>query len=342
MRKLSMVFGLLLGSTSIFAQSEKQVLFTNKNQNEVFCYRIPSIVKTSKNHLIAVADERNGNCWDLKDNTNINIAQRISKDGGKTWSEITTPIDFPEGESASDPSMVYHPKTKTVFMFYNYMNHKNGKEFRFHIVKSTDNGTTWSKPMDITDQVSPSDWKNDFKFITSGLGIVTKEGWLLNTLVRFNDGVYVIGSKDNGNTWQRFPAVANTADETNIVEIEKGKWLLNARVKNLGYRKIFISEDNGNSWIERTETQLEDPTCNASTLKIGKKKLLFSNLHSQKKRENLGIKISDDNGTTWKLLKTIEPGSSAYSVLVPLGKKTYGILYEADGYKDIIFETFEL
>lgn len=345
--KKFLVAPILLCSALGLAQQKKQVLFTNKNQDKVACYRIPSIVKAPNGDLVAVVDERHTNCADLIDNKNINIAQRISKDGGKTWSPVETVIDFPQGQSASDPSMVVDEKTKEIFMFYNYMDHnlgrpRNESEFRFHYVKSSDNGKTWSEPVDITDQVAPADWNKDFKFITSGRGVYTKNGWILNTIVRLRDGVYVFGSKDHGKTWFRAPAVAKTADETNIVTLNNGDWMLNARVQNHGYRKIFLSSDLGNSWTERTEKQLEDPTCNASTLVVRGKKILFSNLHSQKHRANLGVKYSKDNGKTWNFVKTFDKGSTAYSVLTPIKGKEFGIIYEADGYKDIVFEEFKI
>lgn len=341
MKKILVIPALMSGILGL-AQNNKQILFTNKNQDKVFCYRIPSIVKAPNGNLVAVVDERHTHCGDLLYNRNINLAQRISTDGGKTWSEPETIIDFPDGKSASDPSMIVDRKTKEIFMFYNYMDHDiSGKEFRFHFVKSNDNGKTWSEPTDITDQVAPAEWKKDFKFITSGRGIQTKKGWLLNTIVRLKDGVYVFGSKDHGKTWFRTPAVAKNADETNIVELRKGKWLLNARVRDLGYRKIFISEDDGNSWEEHIEHQLIDPTCNASTLVRGRK-ILFSNLHSNKERRNLGVKMSKDLGKTWHFIKTIDEGSTAYSVLAPISKKEYSIIYEADDYKDIVFETFKV
>lgn len=334
------VFSAVIFSNLLLAQDKKQVLFSNKNQNAVACYRIPSIVKSHDNTLVAVIDERHNSCADLIGNTNINIAMRSSRDGGATWSAAKTVIDLPEGQSASDPSMVLDRKTKEIFMFYNYMDHNTpGKEFRLHVVKSKDNGETWSQPQDITSQVAPEGWKKDFKFITSGRAVQTRKGWILNTLVRLNDGVYIIGTKNHGKTWFRLPAVAATADETNIVELPNRDWMLNARVKNLGYRKIFISKNKGKTWKEYTDKQLIDPTCNASTLVVDKN-LWFSNLHDQKNRENLGIKMSPDLGKTWNFIKTIEPGSTAYSVLVPVSKNELGVIYEADDYKDIVFETF--
>ena len=69
-------------------------------------------------------------------NPDINIVIRTSDDQGKTWSAIKRVVDFPDQESASDVSMVLNEKTKEIYLFYNYMNHKIAKnEFRLHFVK---------------------------------------------------------------------------------------------------------------------------------------------------------------------------------------------------------------
>ncbi|MFV0138898.1 glycoside hydrolase [Empedobacter falsenii] len=62
----------------------KQVLFTIKNQSDVKCYRIQSIITSAKGILIAAIDERVPNCGDLLYNPNINIVIRKSDDKGKT------------------------------------------------------------------------------------------------------------------------------------------------------------------------------------------------------------------------------------------------------------------
>jgi sialidase-1 len=330
-----------LCSVSTFGQT----LFTKSEfENQKSCYRIPSIIQTHKGTLLAAADQRNGTCADLIGGDDINIVLRISHDQGKTWTPSHTIVDFPKGQSASDVSMVQDKKTKEIFAFYNFMDLVNSpKEFRLHYVSSKNDGKTWSSPVDITDAIAPEEWKMKFKFITSGRGEYTSKGWILNTLVLLDEGIHVIGSKDHGKTWQRLSPLLVTADESNIVELPNKTWMVNSRVKDHGHRKIFISKDKGQSWEERTETQLEDPTCNASTL-VHNKKLYFSNLHvkGSNDRKNLGIKTSIDNGTSWKFLETVEPGSSAYSVLTPITNNKIGILYESVDYRDIVFKVINL
>src|SRR5437867_1801419 len=49
---------------------------------------------------------------------------------------------------------------------------------------------------------------------------------------------------------------------------------------------------------------------------------------SSEKRENMTIRISNDNGATWPISKLIHAGPSAYSCLVALSDGKLGLLFE--------------
>jgi sialidase-1 len=49
------------------------------------------------------------------------------------------------------------------------------------------------------------------------------------------------------------------------------------------------------------------------------------------------LQISFDEGRTWKKKFLIDPKNTGYSDIVKLSKKKIGVLYEADGYKEIRF-----
>lgn len=54
------------------------------------------------------------------------------------------------------------------------------------------------------------------------------------------------------------------------------------------------------------------------------------------------MKVSRDQAKTWNFFKTIEPNSSAYSVLTNISKNKVGIFYEANDYQDMVFEVVDL
>jgi sialidase-1 len=103
-----------------------------------------------------------------------------------------------------------------------------------------------------------------------------------------------------------------------------------------------LSKDGGASWDTTfVDHNLPDPICEGSLLNIGTKKgksvLAFCNNVSQQKRDSLTLQISFDEGKTWKKKFLIEPKKTAYSDIVKTSKKSIGVFYEADGYKEIRF-----
>lgn len=327
-----------------------QDLFNTTMNDDVKCYRIPAIVTAPNGDVIAAIDERVPNCGDLKWSKDINIIVRRSTDNGKTWSDIETVVDFPYGKSASDPSMIVDSMTNEIFLFYNYMDLDTKKDIYYlHVVKSTDNGKTWSEPIDITSQIAKPEWYKDFKFITSGRGIQTKSGKLLHTMVNLNSGLHVFGSDDHGKTWYFIDTSIQPADESKIIELANGTLMINARVNKKGLRYVHTSTDDGKTWETKPEPELIDPGCNASIIRYtskadgyNKNRLLFSNAKSKKGRVNMTVRISYDEGKTWTDGKTIYEGPSAYSSLTILENGDIGLFFEQDEYTKNPFVSFSL
>lgn len=326
-------------------------LFDASNNDKVGCYRIPSMVTAPNGDIIVAIDERVPNCADVKANKDINIVIKRSIDNGKTWLAVERIIDFPFGESASDPSMIVDRMTGDIFMFYNYMNLIKEKDvYYFHVIKSSDNGKTWSKPQDITKELSKENWYNDFKFITSGRGIQTESGRLLHCLVNLSKGVFVFESNNHGKSWNLLENTVGKVDESKIIELNNNQLMVNSRVNRKGSRGVFVSSDKGKTWQEQNNTQpLIDPSCNGSIIQytsikdgFDKNRLLFVNPKSGEKRENLTVRISYDEGKTWSEGKTIYKGSSAYSTLTILKNGDIGLFFEKDNYTQNVFTSFSL
>lgn len=325
-------------------------LFSSGMEDGVACYRIPAIVTALNGDLIAAIDQRVPNCGDLKWSKDINIIMRRSSDNGKTWTPIEMVIDFPEGKSASDPSMIVDKVRGDIFLFYNYMDLDSEKDIYYlHVIKSSDNGKTWSKPKDITSQITKPEWHKDFKFITSGRGIQTRSGKLLHTMVNLNSGLHVFGSDDHGKTWYFINTPILLADESKIIELADGTLMINARVNKKGMRYVHTLKDEGKTWKTKSAPELIDPGCNASIIRYtskedgyDKNRIIFSNAQSEKERVNMSVRISYDEGKTWSKGKTIYAGSSAYSSLTILKNGDIGLLFEKDDYTKNEFTSFSL
>ena len=144
--------------------------------------------------------------------------------------------------------------------------------------------------------------------------------------------------------------------EPQILILADGKLMMNMRqTARKGHRIYAVSDDLGLSWNEMVEdTALHEPGsgCQASFIRYSSVKeghsvnrLLFSNPASKKGRMNMTIRVSYDEGKTWKYSKTLRPGPSAYSSMAVLPDGTVGILYEQGEekiYEKISFARFNL
>ena len=320
-------------------------LFNTKMRAGVSCYRIPAIITAPNGDLVAAIDERVPSCGDLKWSKDINIVIRRSVDNGDSWSEIETVVDYPFGKSASDPSMIVDKVTGAIFLFFNFMDLDNEKDvYCLKVMKSMDNGRTWSSPIDITSQIAKSEWHNDFKFITSGRGIQASSGKLLHTLVNLEKGLHLFGSDDHGESWYLIDNPIIPGNESKIVELVDGTWMINSRINGKGFRFVHTSTDEGATWLSKPDSSLIDPGCNASIIRFtsikegaDKNRLLFSNAKMKENRINMTVRISYDEGKSWTKGKTIYNEGSAYSSMSILANGDIGLFFEKDDYQENVF-----
>ena len=145
-------------------------------------------------------------------------------------------------------------------------------------------------------------------------------------------------------------------NENMAAELSGGRLMLNLRNQRGDVRARFIavSSDGGQSWdTSYFDKNLPDPVCQGSILTIGKKKahlpdgqgkniLAFCNAADEKKRDNLTLRISYDDGKTWKKNFVIyknpsQPDAAAYSDIVKISKNKIAVLFEKDNYSQIVF-----
>jgi sialidase-1 len=324
-------------------------------------YRIPSLVTTQKGTLLAFCEGRKEG---LSDAGNIDIVMRRSTDHGKTWTEQTVLWD--DGpNTCGNPCPVVDEETGVVWLL---LTHNRGDDHEKDIIrksakgtrtvwvmKSDDEGETWSPPVNITATSKKPEW--GWYATGPGNGIQIKHGPRKGRLVipcdfSYDDpegkiaggpyeyGAHTIFSDDHGATWQLGGVITPKSNECQVVEVADGNGTLLMNMRsyfNRGFRTHSISYDGGESWTAPIDAnQLVEPVCQASIVRHSWPDadhpsgiLLFLNPASTKIRHNMSLRASYDDGKTWPLIRTLHAGPSAYSSISILRDQRIAVLYEA-------------
>ncbi|MCK5000637.1 MAG: exo-alpha-sialidase, partial [Anaerohalosphaera sp.] len=333
---------------------EEQDIFIS-GQGGVAQYRIPSMVVTNSGTILAACDARVERGGDAPNNIDLHL--RRSTDNGNTWTAIQTIADFPDQQAACDPSMVVDKTTGTIWCFYDYAipdpDSYKGRQMYTHVIKSVDDGVTWSNPIDLTDTLKDPAWIS--VQIGPGNGIQTRDGDLIVPCYCLTSSssrtCNLIRSTDHGQTWTLSNPAPGSGSENQAVELNDDSIMIN--IRQGGSRGITTTPNKGQTWTARyNDTALIEPGCQASFIRYwstldGDEKdiLLFSNPASTSSRVNMTVRISYDEGRTWPVSKVVYGGSSAYSSLTVLPDNTIACLYECgdtDLYEAIAFAKLSL
>ena len=123
---------------------------------------------------------------------------------------------------------------------------KPKKTSQFILVKSEDDGKTWSEPINITSQIKDPKWH--LLLQGPGKGITLKNGTLVFP-AQFKDEFEmpystIVYSKNQGKTWEIGTGAKPNTTEAQVIELENGDLMLNMRDNRNGKDK---SETNGRS-----------------------------------------------------------------------------------------------
>ncbi|MCK0135699.1 sialidase family protein [Arenibacter sp. S6351L] len=356
-------------------------------EDNVHTYRIPGLTTTKDGSLLAVYDVRRESGRDLQGHMDIGVSRSI--DNGNTWEPMRIALDMGEWgglpqkfNGVSDANILVDKNTGTIYLAGLWMhgvinaegiwqenlteesdawNHQwrtKGSQSgfgvkqtsQFLITKSSDDGRTWSDPINLTEMCKDPKWW--LWAPAPGHGITLKDGTLvIPTQGRDENGIpfsNITYSKDGGNTWTTSNPASQNTTECMAVELSNGHIMLNIRdnknredKSETNGRKIMITEDLGETWTEHPTSNgaLIEPTCMASIHRhdytdnegASKSIMVFSNPNSKYKRIKQTIKVSLDDGNTWPReywMELDEGRGAGYSCITSVDNDHIGILYE--------------
>lgn len=298
------------------------------NQDGYPTFRIPALIETKSGALLAFAEGRQ----DIQDTGDIDLVLRRSTDGGATWSPVKVVVDN-GADVAGNPCPVLDRKTGAVLLVYDTNPAADDKARRILVTKSTDEGLTWSTPIDVTADVKPATWS--WYAAGPGRGVQLASGRFVIPCDHHDDATNVSAShviwSDDGDHWHLGGSLDPDTDEATVAELADGTLIMNARDLSTTHRRaIARSRDQGASWSKLThDPVLTDPPCEGSLLQT-KYGLLFSNPDSveELQRKQLTVRISHDGGATWAASHVLHEGPSAYSSLALTPGGGIACLYE--------------
>ncbi|MFK7769647.1 MAG: exo-alpha-sialidase [Mariniblastus sp.] len=359
------------------------VALRQSGDDNVHTYRIPGLATTNKGTLIGVYDVRYDGGKDLPGNIDVGMSR--STDGGNSWQPMKVIMDMGNnakwnGDGIGDPSILVDSETGTIWVSATWSHGNrswNGsgpgltpeETGQWMLTKSDDDGLTWSKPINITEQVKKPEWC--FLLQGPGKGITMADGTLVfpaqyqdppnktdEIANRLPHSTFIY-SRDHGKSWATGTGAWDDTTESQIVELSDGELMLNCRFNRASNRVVMTTADMGKTWAKHLTSQealIEPRACMASLINVGrelsKRKLkgfdnnflLFSNPESLSGRNHITIKASKDSGESWPGVHSLlldEQNSRGYSCLSMIDSETVGILYEGSQ-SDLTFQRVKI
>ncbi|MEO8282885.1 MAG: sialidase family protein [Pseudarthrobacter sp.] len=337
-------------------------------------YRIPALAVSREGTLLAAYDGR-PNLDDLPNP--IDLLLRRSTDSGRTWGPQQVVRTGGGLNGYGDPSLLVDADTGRIFMFHAAGTHAGFFEAAAGMAPddqvqhcdlsfSDDDGLTWehrriTAQLKLRPPARAGEPAITGIFAAAGQGIQIHAGRFRGRLVQ--QYVVLAGgeimaasafSDDHGESWTLGELIGAgthgfSPNENKVATLADGRLLLHSR--GTPRRLAATSDDGGATWSALVPVEdLPDPGDNGSLVRFDglpsvtsfaggatDSWLLATNNHDTALRRNTVLSLSTDNGRSWPAKLVLCPGSSAYSTAARLPDGNIGVLYERQGYREIVF-----
>ena len=317
-----------------------------------FGVHLPGLIVTTQGTAIAVCQKRHGSMGD--GGNQVDILMSRSEDGGSTWQRQE--VIFEEAGAYTYLGPIFEDCTMgTVFVAFwkmpadilddlGYFSEYAKGGGGFYLLKSTDQGRSWSAPLYVSPRPNAEGWVGWPNNCVHGIQLVfgPRKGRLVIPAFLYKEGEPgqvpgvrggLLYSDDGGQSWNAGAVLPEGSDEVSLVETAAGGTYVSYRKNTLatGKRHFARSIDYGETFSEHGQhEEVPDANLHAGLVRyregeeVGDDILLFSNPSPAK---DMTIRMSRDEGGSWDISRRVERGLSRYSDLAVTADGTILCLY---------------
>ena len=317
-----------------------------------FGVHLPGLIVTTQGTAIAVCQKRHGSMGD--GGNQVDILMSRSEDGGSTWQRQE--VIFEEAGAYTYLGPIFEDCTMgTVFVAFwkmpadilddlGYFSEYAKGGGGFYLLKSTDQGRSWSDPLYVSPRPNAEGWVGWPNNCVHGIQLVfgPRKGRLVIPAFLYKEGEPgqvpgvrggLLYSDDGGQNWKAGAVLPEGSDEVSLVETAVGGTYVSYRKNTLatGKRHFARSIDYGETFSEHGQhEEVPDANLHAGLIRyrggeeVGDDILLFSNPSPAK---DMTIRMSRDEGRSWDISRRVERALSRYSDLAVTPDGTILCLY---------------
>ena len=317
-----------------------------------FGVHLPGLIVTTQGTAIAVCQKRHGSMGD--GGNQVDILMSRSEDGGSTWQRQE--VIFEEAGAYTYLGPIFEDcTTGAVFVAFwkmpadilddlGYFSEYAKGGGGFYLLKSTDQGRSWSAPLYVSPRPNAEGWVGWPNNCVHGIQLVfgPRKGRLVIPAFLYKEGEPgqvpgvrggLLYSDDGGQSWNAGAVLPEGSDEVSLVETAAGGTYVSYRKNTLatGKRHFARSIDYGETFSEHGQhEEVPDANLHAGLVRyregeeVGDDILLFSNPSPAK---DMTIRMSRDEGRSWDISRRVERALSRYSDLAVTADGTILCLY---------------